>query len=154
AFQKITKPLSKASLDELSDEFSDAVDSAVDKSSLSNPAKLTAAAGRGGAARVKEVDKMGPDLYDPAAGEGHYKFRIAVKRLRYSMESFAPVLNGSLRPMAERVATLQSLLGDIHDCDVWTERLAAQLKKMEKNGKDAHDADLSVLSLALAELVK
>ena len=153
AYLRITKPLSKASLDDLSDEFSQAMDSALDKSALSRPAKLTAAARQAVEARLKKLGKCGRNIYDPADQKGLHKFRIAVKRLRYSMEAFAPVLNGSLRPLAERAATLQSLLGDIHDCDVWINRLAARLKKIEKNDKGSA-ADLGVLSLVESKLVK
>jgi CHAD domain-containing protein len=153
AHKKITKPLSKASLDDLSDRFSEAVDSALDQPGLFRPAGLAAVAQEAIAARLDELVKLGWNIYDPSDQKGLHKFRIAVKRLRYSMEAFAPVLKNSFESRAEQVAKLQSLLGDLHDCDVWIDRLGTRLKKMDKNGKVSH-SDLKVLSMVLSDLVK
>ena len=49
-------------------------------------------------------------------GELH-ALRISCKRLRYSLELFAPALP-KLKSAAERLRQLQDELGEVHDCDV------------------------------------
>jgi CHAD domain-containing protein len=55
--------------------------------------------------------------------------RIAAKRLRYTLELARPVYlgnlpGGNLTETLEAVKKLQTLLGEIHDCDVWVETFA------------------------------
>lgn len=52
-----------------------------------------------------------------------HAMRIAAKRLRYTLELFTPVLPGDGKARLDIVKRIQELLGDIHDCDVWTELL-------------------------------
>lgn len=58
-------------------------------------------------------------LSDPDDSEGHHQLRIAAKRLRYTMEICDAAYEGQLRPIVKAIKKVQSLLGDIHDCDVW-----------------------------------
>lgn len=53
--------------------------------------------------------------------ERHHKLRIAAKRFRYGVEVFQPAFDGRLDPYAKMLKKLQSLLGGLHDCDVWQE---------------------------------
>ncbi len=53
----------------------------------------------------------------------HHQMRIAAKRLRYTMEIASPVYGGRLDKSISVVRRLQSVLGDIHDCDVWYVKL-------------------------------
>lgn len=55
----------------------------------------------------------GPD--DP---EGLHRLRIAYKRLRYTIETFAEVLPEDVAAQAQHAARTQSRLGDLHDVDV------------------------------------
>ncbi|MBI4926613.1 MAG: CHAD domain-containing protein [Anaerolineae bacterium] len=48
-----------------------------------------------------------------------HEMRIAAKRLRYTMETFAPIYANDLKPWLPAVRDFQEVLGDIHDCDVW-----------------------------------
>lgn len=64
-----------------------------------------------------------PYLSDGAAIEQHHAMRIAAKRLRYAMETFLPLAPRALRRHIEVLKTIQTFLGDIHDCDVWSEFL-------------------------------
>lgn len=48
-----------------------------------------------------------------------HEMRIAAKRLRYSMEIFAPIYPDELSQPLQAARKSQQLLGDIHDCDVW-----------------------------------
>ena len=64
-------------------------------------------------------------LADPEDRERHHAMRIAVKRLRYTLEISRPMCPGRLDAAVETVKRLQTLLGDIHDCDVWLDHLDA-----------------------------
>jgi len=71
-------------------------------------------------------------LSDPEDRERHHAMRIAAKRLRYTLEISAPVCGGQLDGTVEAIKKVQTLLGKIHDCDVWAERLrgfAAQQRR-------------------------
>lgn len=52
-----------------------------------------------------------------------HAMRIAAKRLRYTLEIFAPLYEDELKEPLKAVREAQELLGDIHDCDVWAHDL-------------------------------
>jgi CHAD domain-containing protein len=54
---------------------------------------------------------------------GHHQMRIAAKKLRYTMEICDAAYAKALTPFIKTVKKLQTLLGDIHDCDVWVENV-------------------------------
>jgi CHAD domain-containing protein len=62
-------------------------------------------------------------LVDPDDCRRHHAMRIAAKRLRYTLEIARPVYAGRLDEFVAATKQVQSLLGDVHDCDVWIERL-------------------------------
>lgn len=64
-------------------------------------------------------------LADAAATEQHHAMRIAAKRLRYTLELSRPLCPKRLDPAVSALKRLQTLLGDVHDCDVWVEHLQA-----------------------------
>ncbi len=66
-------------------------------------------------------------LEDPLNEEGHHEMRIGAKQLRYTLEICKPAYAGRLDQYLSAVKRIQTLLGDIHDCDVWIEHLAATL---------------------------
>ncbi len=68
-------------------------------------------------------------LADPQDVGGHHQLRIATKKLRYAMEICDRAYDGRLRPAIKAVRDLQSLLGDIHDCDVWVENIAVFMEQ-------------------------
>ena len=49
--------------------------------------------------------------------------RIAAKRLRYTIEVFKVLFDDELRADIQTMKGVQDLLGEMHDCDVWTETL-------------------------------
>ncbi len=51
----------------------------------------------------------------------HHEMRIRAKKLRYTMESFSPLYQNKLAQEIENIKKLQDVLGEMHDCDVWTE---------------------------------
>lgn len=58
-------------------------------------------------------------LDDPEDAPGHHQLRIAAKKLRYTLEICEPVYGEPMPDIIKAVKKVQSLLGDIHDCDVW-----------------------------------
>lgn len=60
-----------------------------------------------------------PVVNQPENIEELHKMRIAAKRLRYTIETFAPIYSNQLKPHVQGIRKVQDLLGDIHDCDVW-----------------------------------
>ncbi len=71
-------------------------------------------------------------LADPNRITAHHEMRIAAKKLRYTMESYKDLYGDGLAPAIRMVKELQDYLGDIHDCDVWTEFLPCFLKAEEE----------------------
>ena len=55
--------------------------------------------------------------------EGHHALRIAGKRLRYALEAFQKVYDDGLRNEVRTLKTLQDTVGELHDCDVWLQRI-------------------------------
>lgn len=127
--------LSKAYLTELSDP----------------PCRATSFAGQAHrivSPRVANVLALSPAVDNPLDSVGLHGLRIAMKKLRYTVEPFA-VLWGS--PLAVKIATvkaLQEYLGQIHDCDVWTDHL--KLYAADASFASEHDAVLRLLD-CLAE---
>jgi CHAD domain-containing protein len=52
-----------------------------------------------------------------------HQMRIAAKWLRYTLENFGPLYSSELKPYIQAVKKAQDQLGEIHDCDVWSEFL-------------------------------
>ncbi len=65
----------------------------------------------------------------PDAIAEHHAMRIASKKLRYTMEVYAQLYRLGLRKPVRRVARLQEMLGSLHDCDVWIDRVTRTLLK-------------------------
>lgn len=58
-------------------------------------------------------------LDDAEDVSGHHRMRIAAKKLRYALEIGGHVCGERLADAIKAAKHLQSLLGEIHDCDVW-----------------------------------
>lgn len=66
--------------------------------------------------RLREARRLATAL-ERRDMQGLHDFRIACKRLRYSLERFAEV-EPSLKEIARRLAVMQDALGETHDRDV------------------------------------
>jgi CHAD domain-containing protein len=55
--------------------------------------------------------------------QSHHAMRIAAKRLRYTLEIIRPIYGGTLDTTLEVIKQVQTLLGEVHDCDVWQQKL-------------------------------
>lgn len=74
-------------------------------------------------------------IHDPLRVYELHQMRIAAKRLRYTMELFAPFYGAEFEKAIDRIKAIQEHLGHIHDADVLVPELSAQLRKLLKPGK-------------------
>lgn len=75
-------------------------------------------------ARYERVRKSGRNLKVLTAPQLH-QFRIAVKKLRYSVDFFAPLFDsGKVRTLHPRLSRLQDMLGAINDASTTRTLLA------------------------------
>ncbi|NVO66947.1 CHAD domain-containing protein [Methanofollis tationis] len=91
---------------------------------------------------------------DPAAKEEHHAMRIAAKRLRYTMETFAPLYPGELKSEIAALKKLQDYLGDIHDCDVWAAFLPVFLEEERERCRTyfGHDGVMAAIEPGILHL--
>lgn len=75
--------------------------------------------------RLDELLAEQDSLDDPQQRRRHHAMRIAAKRLRYMMEISRPIYGKPAEEAIDASKRLQSLLGEVHDCDVWLEHLDA-----------------------------
>jgi CHAD domain-containing protein len=59
----------------------------------------------------------------------HHQMRIYAKKLRYTMEAFAPLYRNKLAKEIETITAFQDVLGEMHDCDVWIEDIPKFIDK-------------------------
>jgi len=85
--------------------------------------------------RVGELLVFEGSLSRPEDVEEHHAMRIAAKRLRYAMELLAPAFEGRLKRRIKAARQIQTLLGVVHDCDVWVDRLAEFKNRFGKRRK-------------------
>lgn len=64
-----------------------------------------------------------------------HDLRIAVKRVRYTLEVFEEVLPAECQRIVEELQRLQEELGSLHDCDVLMGLLRVCLARQGRNGK-------------------
>lgn len=76
-----------------------------------------------GSARLDALLGFAKAVRNPEQIEALHRMRIAAKRLRYALEVLAPILDHDFKPVIAALKKLQDRLGEIHDCDVWLERL-------------------------------
>ena len=61
----------------------------------------------------------------------HHEMRIRAKWLRYTMECFAPLYLEEFSKEIEMMKNFQDTLGEMHDCDVWIERIPKFINDVE-----------------------
>lgn len=75
--------------------------------------------------RLEDLLGRGSCLDHAEDMEGHHAMRISAKRLRYTLEICNPAFEDRLKPCIKTLKQLQTMLGDLHDCDMWAERIEA-----------------------------
>ena len=80
--------------------------------------------------RLDELHQFTPAVLDPADHTALHDMRIAAKRLRYLLELTGPCFGPHAARGAKVAKRLQSLLGDIHDCDEMLPRVEAHVDRL------------------------
>jgi CHAD domain-containing protein len=101
-----------------------------DEGGVDPDAPITTNASRLVAARVAELFSWEPFIHDAARVAELHAMRIAAKRLRYTMELFAPFYSPEFKSAIGQVKRVQELLGDVHDADVLVPELANYLRRL------------------------
>jgi len=106
--------------------------------------------------RLSNLLAFEPWVTHPEAVAEHHATRIAAKKLRYTLEVYAPVYRLNLQKPISRVKTVQEILGDLHDCDVWIDAVTRLLLRershlrSDNEEKRPDTCTLSSLKLFLA----
>ncbi|HZL54385.1 MAG TPA: CHAD domain-containing protein [Solirubrobacteraceae bacterium] len=94
-------------------------------SGLEGELPLSEAARRIVAVRTAELYAFVPEALGEHAVSAMHDMRIAAKRLRYLLELVGFCFGDVGEEARARARELQEVLGEIHDCDVMLERIAA-----------------------------
>lgn len=79
--------------------------------------------------RIQELLEWEKYISDPARVYELHQMRIAAKRLRYTLEIFAPFYGREFSQAIDRIKGFQEQLGSIHDADVLVPQLGRNLKE-------------------------
>ena len=96
--------------------------------------------------RLEEVEKLSKGMYQPLKMKPLHQMRISAKRFRYALELFEPCWGSELLGFANRVAALQTSLGELHDADIWMDTFGKHLNDIEKQPKEQRAAALWLLN--------
>lgn len=77
--------------------------------------------------RLDELLGFEAEALAPDASAAQHNMRIAAKRLRYVLEIVGPCIGEEAKAARDAAKQLQSVLGDLHDCDL-------MLPKVERIG--------------------
>ena len=105
--------------------------------------------------RLQEMLDLAESARDPENVESLHDMRIAAKRLRYTLELFAPTLGPGAPGFLATVATVQERLGVLHDLDVrltlvrkaLTRERAREKRKAEKRAPVPVSAEIGLTAL-------
>ncbi len=75
-------------------------------------------AGRIVQTRLDELRGFADEALAPGAATAQHDLRIAAKRLRYVLEIVGPCIGEEAKAARGAAKELQSVLGDLHDCDL------------------------------------
>ena len=79
--------------------------------------------------RLQAVLVAAATIRGPHSKTELHNTRIAVKRLRYTLQAFTPLYPDTLNDAIRTARRLQEVLGNVHDCDVWVETLPQFLEE-------------------------
>jgi CHAD domain-containing protein len=68
--------------------------------------------------RLDELRGFADEALAPDASAAQHNMRIAAKRLRYVLEIVGPCIGEEAKAARDAAKRLQSVLGDLHDCDL------------------------------------
>jgi len=82
--------------------------------------------------RLKKFLSFKKYVNHPECVDELHQMRIAVKQLRYTLETFEPLFGQKIKSFVVITRNVQGLLGQLHDYDVWLE-IFLQYVKLKKN---------------------
>jgi CHAD domain-containing protein len=82
--------------------------------------------------RLEEFLSHKDYIKQPDRTDELHAMRITAKRLRYTMEIFAPLYEDELKRPIEAIREVQTILGDFNDCVVWVNFLPQFLDEEKK----------------------
>ena len=85
------------------------------------------------------------------SSQEQHALRIECKRLRYTAEFFADLYPGRLAEIVKPMVRMQDALGDVHDADVYTERVGRFRKRWGRKPEDEAVGDAGVALLSHLE---
>jgi putative phosphoesterase len=71
----------------------------------------------------------------------HHQMRIRAKWLRYTLEAFSPLYTENLSKEIKLVKQFQDILGEIHDCDVWSQSIPKFIAEIEFKRNTEHKTE-------------
>ena len=74
--------------------------------------------------RLDELRGFAGEALAPDAATTQHDMRIAAKRLRYALEIVAPCFGEEADAARKAAKEIQSVLGDLHDCDLMLPKVA------------------------------
>lgn len=86
--------------------------------------------------RVDELYALAPKALDATRPRKLHDLRIAAKRLRYVLEIARPALGPGTTDGVRTAKSLQSLLGDIHDCDEMLPRVREHAERLRSEDRE------------------
>lgn len=98
-------------------------------------------------------------IQDPQNVSELHAMRIAGKKFRYILECFSSLYSSALKTPISTMKTAQDLLGNIHDCDMWSIELPKFLEEEHKRtvayfGKDRYGESFNIGIQFLIDLKK
>ena len=94
-------------------------------------------------AKIKELRDSSVHLYFPFQAKELHDLRILAKRLRYAVEIFGDCWQTNAEKIAKEIASLQTSLGELHDCDLWLDSLGKRLKRPGRLRADEQTTSLA-----------
>jgi putative phosphoesterase len=91
--------------------------------------------------RLDEFLSLQRYVHLPNANQEHHQMRITAKKLRYTMEFFAPLYKSQLKTEIETIKKYQDLLGEKHDSEVWLDYIPKFVEKTVKQEKNLNRAE-------------
>jgi CHAD domain-containing protein len=105
---------------------------------LRGPRTVLTLARRLFAQRLREVFACHRAVAGEDDVEGLHKLRIAVKKLRYAIETLDFAAGENAKENLRFFKKLQTVLGDLHDCDVFIAMAGKRANKLQKQGFATH----------------
>jgi CHAD domain-containing protein len=116
----LAEALGVSAIDDLKERFYAALEKATKRKKKKTQSISFNEAGRAVVyENLQQFCGLSASLYRPFEVKKLHRLRIFAKRLRYAVELFTACWGEQMAPFAEEIAEMQSLLGEVHDADVW-----------------------------------